>query len=141
MDAKIRTILETCKFFGDYLMINPVTVFQRGAFKRVVRCLWKGSLVPVKVKTPSVFAKILTVFIKISTVFDKIPTVLYVFLRGDNDVACPSLFLRNVLEGLLQQRPEGLDGGDEGALSGGVGRLHRGAEADDIEMGILAEDN
>ena len=95
-------------------MINPVTVFQRGAFKRIVRCLWKGSLVPVKVKTPSVFVKILTVFIKISTVFDKIPTVLYVFLRGDND---------------------------EGALCGGVGRLHRGAEADDIEVRILAEDD
>ena len=89
-------------------MINPVIVILEGAFKRVVRCLWKEGLVPVKVKTPSVFAKILTVFIKISTVFDKIPTVLYVFLRGDNDVAysCPyfsgissRVFFRRVQKG------------------------------------------
>ena len=32
-----------------------------------------------------------------------------------------TLLLRNVLEGLLQQRPEGFDGLDEGALCRGVG--------------------
>ena len=37
------------------------------------------------------------------------------------------LLFGNVLKRLLQQLPEGGDGGDEGALGGGVGRLHRGA--------------
>ena len=42
------------------------------------------------------------------------------------------LLLRHVSQRLLQQLPEGVDGGDEGALGGGVWRLHRGAEADDV---------
>ena len=41
-------------------------------------------------------------------------------------VPAVALFLRDILEGLLQQLPEGLDGLDEGALRGGMGRLHRG---------------
>ena len=51
------------------------------------------------------------------------------------------LLHRHILEGLLQQLPEGLDGLDEGTLGGGVGRLHRGTEADDIEPGVLAQDD
>ena len=51
------------------------------------------------------------------------------------------LLLRNILEGFLQERPERLDGSDEGALGGGVGRLHRGAEAHHVEMRILAKDD
>ena len=38
------------------------------------------------------------------------------------------LFLGDVLKGLLEQRPEWLNGSDEGALGGGVGRLHRWSE-------------
>ena len=83
-------------------------MLQRGAFKRVGRCLWKRSLVPVKVKTPSWFVKSTTAFDKSSAMIDKSSSVFYVFLRGDIIVAysCPyfsgmssSVFFNSVQKG------------------------------------------
>lgn len=52
-----------------------------------------------------------------------------------------ALFLGHLLEGFLQQFPEGGHGGDEGALHSGVWALHGRAEADDVEVRIFAEDD
>ncbi len=50
-------------------------------------------------------------------------------------------FFRDILEGFLQERPEGLDSGDEGTLGSGVGRFHRRSEAYYVEVRLLAEDD
>ena len=51
------------------------------------------------------------------------------------------LFHRYIGKRFLQQRPERIYRLDERTLRRGMGRFHRGAEADDIEPGVLAEND
>ena len=51
------------------------------------------------------------------------------------------LLLRYIFKCLLQQLPEGGYRLDEGTLCSGVRRLHRRSEADDVEPGVLAQND